>query len=127
MFKWAWRFEHCSLLGHCGLVIPHSSLPPPRPLSDPARPRRIPLMRFLSAISTNADADSAAAEVLASLRRQDKLAADVAFVFFTAHHNSAAEQLAERLWLELDPQTMIGCCAEGVIGGELEVERQPGL
>jgi small ligand-binding sensory domain FIST len=84
-------------------------------------------MRFLSSISTDPDADRAAAVVLADLRKQGGLDTDVAFVFLTGHHAAAAEQVVERLWLELDLQTMVGCSAEGVIGGDLEVERQPGL
>ena len=84
-------------------------------------------MRFLSAISTLSDADAAVSDVLRSLEQQDRLNADAAFVFFTAHHNPEAERLVERLWLELDPQCMVGCSGDGVIGGDLEVERQPGL
>jgi small ligand-binding sensory domain FIST len=31
------------------------------------------------------------------------------------------------LWLELDPQAVVGCSAEGVIGADKEVEDRPGL
>ncbi len=55
------------------------------------------------------------------------VAADVAFVFFTAHHAEEAGNIVEKLWLKLDPQVMIGCSAGGVIGGEQEIEREPGL
>ncbi|HEX8912003.1 MAG TPA: FIST N-terminal domain-containing protein [Humisphaera sp.] len=84
-------------------------------------------MRFASAISTAAEADRAVAEVLKSLRAGPAVSPDVAFVFFTGHHNPSAERLVERLWLKLDPQCMVGCSGEGVLGGDLEVERQPGL
>lgn len=85
-------------------------------------------MRFFSAISTKPDTDDAVAEVLHSLRDQKCENADVAFVFFTSDpHNENAASIAERLWLDLDLQAMVGCSGEGVLGGTLEVEGLPGL
>src|SRR5262249_25105454 len=52
---------------------------------------------------------------------------DLVFIFFTAEHRENADTIAERVWLELDPQAVIGCSAEGVIGGDLEIERAPGI
>jgi small ligand-binding sensory domain FIST len=52
---------------------------------------------------------------------------DVAFVFFTAEHLEEAEEMLENVWLSLDPQCVIGCSAEGVIGGEVEIERSAGM
>jgi small ligand-binding sensory domain FIST len=52
---------------------------------------------------------------------------DAAFVFFTERHRDDADRLVERLWLELDPQCLIGCSAEGVIGELREIERSPGI
>ena len=52
---------------------------------------------------------------------------DLAFVFFTADHRDDADAIVERVWLELDPQAVIGCSGEGVIGGDTEIERRPGL
>jgi small ligand-binding sensory domain FIST len=52
---------------------------------------------------------------------------DLAFLFFTADHRDDADAIVERLWLELDPQAVVGCCGEGVIGGDAEIERRPGL
>jgi small ligand-binding sensory domain FIST len=52
---------------------------------------------------------------------------DVVFAFFTDAHREDAESLAETLWLELDPQALVGCSAEGVIGAGREIERSAGL
>ncbi|MGC3996349.1 MAG: FIST N-terminal domain-containing protein [Anaeromyxobacter sp.] len=49
------------------------------------------------------------------------------FVFLTSHHTVEADRLVEKLWLELDPQCMVGCSGDGVLGGAMEIERQPGL
>src|SRR5688500_10110089 len=88
-------------------------------------------MRFYSAISEQESSADAVAHLLRSLKEQavpnNGLRADVAFVFLTAHHRENAADVLERLWLELDPQTIVGCSAEGVIGGELEIEREPGI
>ena len=83
-------------------------------------------MQFLSLVSENETTSSAVDEIIAAAR-DSGVAADVAFLFFTAHHRDEAEAFVEKLWLELDPQVMVGCSAEGVIGGEREVERAPGI
>jgi small ligand-binding sensory domain FIST len=83
-------------------------------------------MRFHSALSEHESTAHAAEEVIASVRDQD-LDPDVLFVFFTAAHRDEAEALVEKLWLELDPQALVGCSAEGVIGADREVEDRPGV
>jgi small ligand-binding sensory domain FIST len=83
-------------------------------------------MKFFSAVSQNESTDAAVDEVIAATRAGG-VEPDVAFLFFTAHHRDEAERFVERLWLELDPQVMVGCSGEGVIGGEVEVERAPGM
>jgi small ligand-binding sensory domain FIST len=84
-------------------------------------------MRFHSAISGNGSAYEAAEEVIAEAQEATGGKADAVFAFLTAHHREDAEEILERLWLELDPQALVGCSAEGVIGGELEIEREPGV
>ncbi|HEY2587053.1 MAG TPA: FIST N-terminal domain-containing protein [Tepidisphaeraceae bacterium] len=84
-------------------------------------------MRFHSAISGNQSAYEAAEEVIAEAQEAMGGKTDAVFAFFTAHHRDDAEEILERLWLELDPQALVGCSAEGVIGGELEIEREPGV
>src|SRR2546423_12486179 len=83
-------------------------------------------MRFHASVSDNEASHEAIAAVIADARGTLK-AIDVAFVFFTGHHRDEAANLAERLWLELDPQCIVGCSAEGVIGGTREIERAPGI
>ena len=43
------------------------------------------------------------------------------------HHCDEAERIVEKLWLELDPQALVGCSGQGVIGGSREVEDSPGM
>ena len=61
-------------------------------------------MRFQSLVSEHESTMSAVAEVVLAAREADLGEADVAFVFFTAHHRDEAEAIVEQLWLELDPQ-----------------------
>lgn len=84
-------------------------------------------MRFHSAISDDENSDDALERVIESARDAMDGQIDAIFVFFTAHHRNDAANIIEQLWLELDPQCAIGCCGEGVIGDEIEIERQPGL
>jgi len=83
-------------------------------------------MRFHSTVSENPSSSDAIQEVVADAREHVK-DIDIAFVFFTADHRDDADEIAERIWLELDPQAVIGCSGEGVIGGDREVERSPGI
>ena len=83
-------------------------------------------MRFAGALSEAESTADAVAEVVEEVRSSG-VEADVAFVFFTAHHRDQAEAWVENMWLELDPQVMVGCSAEGVIGADREIERLPGI
>src|SRR5438045_3093658 len=83
-------------------------------------------MRFHSAVSENEDSTQAIHEVISAAAENVKQI-DIAFVFFTADHGNNADEIAEKIWLELDPQAVIGCSAEGVIGDDLEIERSPGI
>jgi small ligand-binding sensory domain FIST len=84
-------------------------------------------VRFHSAASTLPDSRDALNELTAGARSAMDGKIDVAFVFFTAEHLEDAERMLENLWLSLDPQCVIGCSAEGVIGGKLEIERSAGM
>ena len=83
--------------------------------------------RFYSTVSDRPDSSQAVAEVIAEARIETAGKTDVAFVFFTREHVEQADAIIEKLWLELDPQCVVGCSAEGVIGGDREIERSPGL
>ncbi len=84
-------------------------------------------MRFHSGISDQEATDDAVADLIDQAHDALGDAIDVAAVFFTEHHREDIEAVIERLWLELDPQCMIGCSGEGVIGGSREIERAPGM
>ena len=84
-------------------------------------------MRFHSGISDQEATDEAVADLIDQAHDALGDAIDVATVFFTEHHREDIEAVIERLWLELDPQCMIGCSGEGVIGGSREIERAPGI
>ena len=92
----------------------------------PGMPPTVATMRFASAVSESEMTSDAVAEVLDQARASG-VQPDVGFLFFTAHHRDEAEAFVEKLWLELDPQVMVGCSAEGVIGGETEIERAAGM
>src|SRR2546423_1564865 len=83
-------------------------------------------MKFSSFISSSESTENAVEQVLAAAQ-QDATPPDALFVFFTAEHAEQADELIEKLWLQLDPQVAIGCSAEGVIGADQEIERSPGL
>src|SRR4051794_7381741 len=99
--------------------------PMPNPQNQ-QQSRRTGSIRFAAGVSEHEDTTAAAEAVLAQAKDHVP-EPDVAFVFFTAHHREQADDLIERVWLELDPQAVIGCSAEGVIGGEQEIERSPGI
>ena len=84
-------------------------------------------MRFHCAISGSESAYDAVEEIIAEADEATGGKIDAVFAFFTAHHREDAEEILERLWLELDPQALIGCSAEGVIGVDREIEREPGI
>jgi small ligand-binding sensory domain FIST len=83
-------------------------------------------MRFYSTATREESSRDAVKQLIADARRAVNQV-DLAFVFFTGNHREEAEQVIEQLWLEIDPQCLVGCSAEGVIGGTAEIEREPGI
>jgi small ligand-binding sensory domain FIST len=83
-------------------------------------------MRFASAVSRA----EAAADVTAELRGGVAEAAgdglDLAVFFFTSHLAEAARAIARELRSALQPRVVAGVSSESIIGGDLEVEGQPG-
>ncbi len=53
--------------------------------------------------------------------------ADMAVIFISAHHADAAGAIAHIVRKKLDASVIIGCTAEAVIGGEIEMENSPGV
>src|SRR5688500_20192329 len=84
-------------------------------------------MRFASAVSDIESSPAAVRRAVAEVREALDDKADVAFVFFTGHHLDDAAAIAEEVWLELDPQAVVGCSAEGVLGADRGGERAPGI
>jgi small ligand-binding sensory domain FIST len=83
-------------------------------------------MRFVSTVSDNPSTANAIDEIVAAIRTE-MMAIDVAFVFLTTHHRHDAGDLLEKLNRQLEPHALLGCSGEGVIGGDREIERSPGL
>ncbi len=84
-------------------------------------------MRFQSLLSEQEETMSAVGEIVRAAQEAGVGETDATFVFFTAHHRDQANAMIEQFWLELDPQCIIGCSAEGVIAGDREIEGAPGL
>jgi len=84
-------------------------------------------MRFVAGISEKESTSDALDDVLDEVAGSLDNKSDLVFVFCSSHHIDEAEFLIERIWLELDPQAVVGCSAESVLGVDREVERAPGL
>jgi small ligand-binding sensory domain FIST len=86
-------------------------------------------MQFHSFVSDHESTDHAAAYVARAAQEVGARPGnvDVAFVFFTGHHVEEASSIVARIRRDLDPQVIVGCSAEGVIGDQVEIERSPGV
>jgi small ligand-binding sensory domain FIST len=84
-------------------------------------------MRFHAAVSDDESTREAVEGVIGQSQEATGGQVDAVFAFVTGHYADDADDILERLWLELDPQALIGCSAEGVIGGDREIERAPGI
>jgi len=82
-------------------------------------------MHFLSAVSDAPNTAEAVTRVIDQVKSRESI--DLAMLFITAAHASEAEWIVDRVNTELDPQTLVGCAGEGVIGGDREIERSPGI
>ncbi len=70
--------------------------------------------------STSEAAHEASGEVGTAL---EGAPVDLAFVFLSPHHLEDAEDAAEAVRAELEPRHLVGCVAQGVVGGPHEVEQ----
>lgn len=84
-------------------------------------------MQFAAAVSRRTDTDEAVQEIIASLHRQLSGSIDLLTLFFTTEHQENAALMAFQLRQALNPRVLIGCGAEGIIGGDREIEREPGI
>src|SRR5262245_46056356 len=83
-------------------------------------------LRFHSSISDEESSEQALERLLDDAQAHLE-SAGVAFLYFTAHHRDHAEMMAEKILLEFEPKALVGCTCEGVIGGDVEIERAPGI
>ena len=84
-------------------------------------------MQFAAAISRREKTEEAAQQLIASIQFQMPGEIDLLMVFLTGEHRNTAAFLAARLRQELSPRVLLGCTCEGVVGGDKEVEREPGV
>jgi hypothetical protein len=81
---------------------------------------------FVSAVSRNPDTEAAARDLVDEVRAKlGGATPDLAFVFFSSHHVSRAELLAETMTDGLGARVSLGCSGEGVIAGAEELETSP--
>ena len=85
-------------------------------------------MRWASAVSDRTDFDAAFADLISQVRgERGDAPPDLAFVFVSAAFAADAPRLPALLRDALHCRILLGCTAEGVIGGSREVEYQPAL
>ena len=84
--------------------------------------------RVGAGLSGAADASAAAAD--AARQARESLAgagADLACIFLSPDHLDDAEDALEAARAELEPASLIGCVAQGVLGRDRELEEGPGV
>ncbi|MFO0981915.1 MAG: FIST N-terminal domain-containing protein [Planctomycetota bacterium] len=85
-------------------------------------------MKFASAISSERQGEQAARDIALSIAEAlDGAPPDLCLVFMSHQHRPATASLLSRLHDGLHPAHLIGCTADGVIGTDRELEREPAL
>ena len=85
-------------------------------------------MEFASAITTAQDVEAAVEAVITQIPAQLRGdTVDFALAFLSPHFRLEARTVSKQLQTVLQPGTLLGCTAEGVIGRGREVEREPAL
>lgn len=83
-------------------------------------------MQFVSKVSEKEALEDLTRELLAGVSEQLAGTPDLAVLFVTAALVPSFEALATEIRSTLQPRTLIGITGEGVLGGEVEIERRPG-
>ena len=84
------------------------------------------MTRVGAGLSRNpATPDAAREAARACLGPLDGRRVDLAFVFLSPHHLDEAEDAADAVRAELAPRHLLGCVAQGIVGGPHEVEEGP--
>ena len=85
-------------------------------------------MKWSSAVSSAGRLDDAIAETVTRVRRElGDRAPDLAVVFVSPHYADGFDTIPELVRAGLEPRTLVGCSAGGVIGGGHEVENEAGF
>ncbi len=83
---------------------------------------------YASGISSHPDPAAAVGEVLGQVMDAiENASPDMAVLFFSEYHSSAAREIVDTCHEILRPKTLIGASAQGVIGGSTEFEDGPGI
>ncbi|MEK7301005.1 MAG: FIST N-terminal domain-containing protein [Nitrospirota bacterium] len=98
------------------------------PSLSPTSPIQAATFHFVSAVSRNPDTEAAARDLVDEVRAKlGGVTPDLAFVFFSSHHVSRADLLAETMTDVLGARVALGCSGEGVIAGAEELETSPAV
>jgi small ligand-binding sensory domain FIST len=85
-------------------------------------------MLFASAMTTRRDVVEAGQELADQIRAQlPGQSLDLALVFLSPHFRVVAGELVHQLRTTLNSAVLLGCSAEGVIGRDHEIEREPAI
>lgn len=87
-----------------------------------------PGIRLAAGLSTESDTAAATARACEQcMAGLDGGPVDLAVVFFSKQHRDQGHRVASVIRRLLNPDHVIGCSAESVIGGQTEIERGPGV
>ncbi|MEQ9453318.1 MAG: FIST N-terminal domain-containing protein [Phycisphaeraceae bacterium] len=83
--------------------------------------------RFAGGMSRASDARQAAEELVDQLAAADLPSIQLLTLFFTTHHTAEIDVIRDALRDALEPETLIGMSACGVVFGGIEIEEEPGV
>jgi len=89
-------------------------------------------MAFASAVTTQERADSAVDDLALQIRTQfgaitESQTIDLVIVFLSTHFTQLVREIVGGLRSALNPEVLLGCTTEGVIGREEEIEDSPAI
>lgn len=84
-------------------------------------------MKAGAGLSTNPDGRAAAIEAAFEARGRLDETPNLAVVFASPHFSPHVESLLDAVHEAAGPETLIGCIAEGIVGGNHEVETEPAV
>jgi small ligand-binding sensory domain FIST len=84
-------------------------------------------LRFASSLSTKSDSAAAVAEVCDQSQAMIDAGVGLAFAFVSRHHGPDFAPLAQAICDRIGTDSLLGCSAESIVGGEREVEGGPAI